>query len=60
MSKVVRKEFLKNFEIRDGKAMQTKRIAYRCPKCNKAVVKYYNFCPYCGEPLEFEGELKDE
>lgn len=57
MSKVVEKSVEKETALSNGDVIRTKQIKYRCPKCGKAITsKYYGFCPYCGEPLEFEGE----
>ena len=26
---------------------------YDCPKCDKVIGKHYNYCPYCGQKLDW-------
>ena len=59
MSKVKKEVFEKETALSNGDVIRTKQIKYRCPKCGKAITsKYYGYCPYCGEAIEFEGEKK--
>ena len=29
---------------------------YDCPKCDKVIGKHYNYCPYCGQRLDWENK----
>lgn len=60
MSKVKTEVFELETALPNGDVVRTKRIKYRCPKCDKSITsKYFNYCPYCGEHIEFEeGETK--
>ena len=39
----------------DDNLVKSKRIKLRCGKCGKAVVKYWNYCPYCSDKLDMKG-----
>lgn len=32
---------------------------YDCPKCNEEIERYVDYCPYCGQKLDWI-EVKDE
>lgn len=50
------KKIVKDKELYNGQVIKV--VTYKCAKCGKAInSKYFNYCPYCGEKLEF-GEEK--
>lgn len=33
---------------------------YYCPNCIKKVESQHNYCPYCGQKLDWEGDIDDD
>lgn len=38
----------------------TNHTEYGCPRCTCEVESQHNYCPYCGQKLDWEGDIDDD
>ena len=41
--------------MRKQVAISEKYGSTRCPKCNTTVIRFYHYCPQCGQKLDWNG-----